>query len=140
MATLAKTANGTGEAAATASLELGNALYNATQYGNARALTDQSHEQTSDTRPAERWYKRAYDLSKDRELRAKAAFLAAKCERGRNLASMTPPTEQATAAPEPDAIPHTWYGILKGYASTRYYKEVLRECGYFAAWTAGGGK
>ena len=140
MATLAKTAGGTGEAAATASLELGNALYNATWYGNARALTDESHEQTFDTRPAERWYKRAYDLTKDRELKAKAAFLAAKCERGRNLSGVPMPTGQAATGPDPDVVPHTWYGVLRGYASTRYYKEVLKECGYFAAWTASGSK
>ncbi len=140
MATLAKTANGTGEAAAAASLELGNGLYNATWYGNARALTDESHEQTFDTRPAERWYKRAYDLTKDRELKAKAAFLAAKCERDRNLTSAPAPTDQAVNGPDPDVVPHTWYAVLKSYASTRYYKEVLKECGYFAAWTASGSK
>ena len=139
---LAKTANGSGEAAAQASLELGVGLYNITWYGNARVVADESHEQTFDTAQAEHWFKRAFDLTKDRELKAKAAYFAAKCERGRLVAQAARSQDRdASDLQTPAPItPRTWYGVLQQYAGTKYYKEVLKECGYFSTWVAQGGK
>ena len=31
-------------------------------------------------------------------------------------------------------IPKTWFPVLKQFSNTKYYKEVLSECGHFAAW------
>ncbi|HSK03754.1 MAG TPA: hypothetical protein VK932_21020, partial [Kofleriaceae bacterium] len=127
---LERTAKGTGEAAAEASLALGNALYNITHYGNARVVLADTHHATRDTRAAERWYKRAYDLSRNRELRAKAAYLAAKAELGQLITAAGVGDASMTTLP----VPKTWFPIVKSFASTRYYREVLRECGHFAAW------
>jgi len=122
-------ANTTGETAAQASLEIGNALYNLTWFGNARVVLANTHQATRDTRAAERWYKRAFELTKNRELKAQAAFLAAKAEVGRLLATAG---DDASDRP-PTAV--TWYPVVKRYADTRYYKEVLKECGWYRAWT-----
>jgi hypothetical protein len=130
LAELERTAKGTGEAAAEASLALGNALYNITHYGNARVVLADTHQATRDTRAAERWYKRAYDLSKNRELRAKAAYLAAKAELGQLITAAEAANTNINALP----IPKTWFPIVKSLAGTKYYREVLRECGHFASW------
>jgi hypothetical protein len=31
-------------------------------------------------------------------------------------------------------IPTTWFTRLKPLSNTKYYKEVLKECGTFRAW------
>jgi hypothetical protein len=31
-------------------------------------------------------------------------------------------------------IPKTWFPIVKSFADTKYYKEVLAECGHFRKW------
>jgi hypothetical protein len=114
-----------GERGAQAALALGNALYNLTWYGNARSFAADTHQATRDTRAAEHWYKRAFELTKDRELKVKAAFLAAKAELGRLL-----------DAPDSEAepVPATWFPIVRKFATTRYYKEIVRECGRFRDW------
>jgi hypothetical protein len=126
---LERDAKGTGDKAAEAAFLIGNAMYNITWYGNARVVLENSHQATRDAHPAERWYKRAMDLSKNREFRAKAAFMAAKAELGNQL-SKRDPDAWGDALP----FPATWYPILKTYADTKYYKEVLAECGNFRSW------
>ncbi len=125
---LQKTAAGKSEAAAQAALEIGNALYNLTWSGNARIVLESTRQATRDTRPAEKLYKRAYDLTKNRELKAKAAFLAAKAELARLVENDT--------FTDNLPIPTTWFPILRGMAETKYYKEVLSECGNFRRWVA----
>jgi hypothetical protein len=126
---LEREAKGSGEKAAEAAFLIGNAMYNITWYGNARVVLENSHQATRDARPAERWYKRAMELSKNRELRAKAAFMAAKSELG-SLLNKRDPDAWGDALP----IPTTWFPIFKMYADTKYYKEVLAECGNFRGW------
>lgn len=117
-------AAGKSAAAAKANLELGNAMYNVTWYGNARVVLEGTHQATRDTRVAEKLYKRAYDLAKDRELRAQAAFFAAKAELGR---LQSPDSSELP-------VPTTWFTALKALANTRYAQQVLAECGNFRAW------
>jgi len=134
LAELERTARGNGEPAAAAALAIGNALYNITYYGNARVVLADTHHATSDTRDAERWYKRAYDLSKDRELKTRAAYLASKAELGRLLdASGDMPWNPPAKLP----IPRTWFPVVRKLSDTRYYREVLRECGHFRDWVGG---
>ena len=127
---LARAAKGNNQAAAEASLALGNALYNVTWYGNARVVLDSSHQATRDTRAAEKWYRRAFDLSKDRELKAKAAYLAAKAE----LGGLITADEEAGGSADPLPVPKTWFSQLKTLSDTQYYREVLKECVHFADW------
>lgn len=128
---LQRTAAGKSEAAAQAALELGNALYNLTWFGNARVVLESTRQATRDTRPAERWYKRAFDTSKNRELKARAAYLAAKAELAR-LVDAEDAAQQSDVLP----VPTTWFPVLRGMSETQYYKEVLKECGNFRRWVA----
>ena len=130
MAALVKRANGKGQPAAEAALELGNAFYNMTWYGNARVVLEGTHQTTRDTAMAARWYKRAYEQGKRREFKAQAAFYAAKAELQALITKQYQPYEEATVLP----VPTTWYPVVKTFSDTQYYQEVLRECGAFAAW------
>ena len=116
---LERTAGGKGEAAAKAAYELGSGTYNITFHGNARVVAGAGHNGTADTKPAERWFKRAHDLTADRELKARAATMAAKCELAR----------------EGGEVSKTWYPALRALAGTNYEREVLKECGWYRAWT-----
>ncbi len=31
-------------------------------------------------------------------------------------------------------VPRTWFPIFAKFANTKYYKEVLRDCGRFSGW------
>jgi hypothetical protein len=134
LADLAVKANGTDEPAAEASILIGNALYNFTWLGNARRVLRGTHQDTFDTRPAERWYKRAYELTRNKELKAKAAYLAAKAERG-ILIDTRSENDDSPGLP----VAKTWFPRLKQLSSTRYYKEVLKECETFRVWMGGKG-
>jgi hypothetical protein len=79
---------------------------------------------------AARWYKRAYEQGKRREFKAQAAFYAAKAELQVLITKQYQPHEEAAVLP----VPTTWYPVVKTFADTQYYRDVLRECGAFAAW------
>ncbi len=133
LAELELTAKGGGEAGAQAALAIGNALYNITHHGNARTFTEGTHQSTSDARLAERYYKKVYDSSGNRELKAKAAWLAAKAELGTMIyrAETANPDDGVDAA---RMVPKTWFPVFAKFANTKYYKEVLRDCGRFSSW------
>jgi hypothetical protein len=120
-----------GDAGAEAALSIGNVLYNMTRWGNARVMLSATHQETKDASPAMAWYKKAHDLAKNRELKAKAAFLAAKAELGTAI-SVAEQDPKWTGEDLP--LPRTWYPVVKQYANTKYYKEVLAECGRFRSW------
>jgi len=119
-----------GEAGADAALQIGNVLYNLSHWGNARIVSEETHQSTHDATPAIRWYKRAFDLTRNRELAVKAAYYAAKAELGTAMweASRIPNGNDALP------IPRVWFPVIKRYSNTRYYKSLLAECGHFAAW------
>jgi outer membrane protein W len=133
-------AKGGGEKGAQAALQLGNALYNITHNGNARSFTDNTHQDTSDARLAERYYKKVYDTTGNRELKAQAAWLAAKAELGTLIYKEQNARPNDFVGAGRDAgmmIPKTWFPIFKKFSDTRYYKEVLAECGRFRNWVGG---
>ena len=118
--------------------EVGNALYNITCYGNASDMysdlmpqfapreAGQSHRNSlpGQMERAEECYRKAYDASNDREFRAKAAFMAAKCEQNVFF--------NRQREMDPDFRAGKWFRLLReSYADTRYVAEVIQECGYF---------
>ena len=126
-------ASGSGEDAAKAAFLLANGLYNMTYYGNARQFLDGSHSVTADTTQAESWYKKAFDSSKDRNFKAKAAFMAAKCELAQALQREDP---QLRLLHAPLPIPKRWFPVVKSFADTKYHREILQECGHYKTWYA----
>jgi hypothetical protein len=129
IAALLRTAEAGGEGAATAYYEAANALYNTTYYGNCRPLYELKHfiqqPRISDCSRAEALYRKAWELATDRELKAKAAFMAAKCEKAASYA-------RDTSSDWKRGVPTHWFGVLRQELSdTAYYQEILAECGTF---------
>ncbi|HEX2935189.1 MAG TPA: hypothetical protein VHO72_07530 [Bacteroidales bacterium] len=120
--------------------ELANAYYNITYYGNSRAFyynNVKPAETVWDFSPsfadfsdsiyhctkAEEYYDKALTLSKDPEFSAKCCFMAAKCEQNRFFIS----TEYTG-----DFRAGLYFKVLRArYGKTRYYQEIIKECGYF---------
>jgi hypothetical protein len=119
-----------GEEGAAAAFELGNGYYNITWFGNARSFLGDTHIK-ADINEAEKWYRRAFDAFPDREDKAQAAFMAAKSE----LARLIPPASLTQYDP-PDRVPvpSTWFPIIREFSDTKYYGEILRECGHYRRW------
>lgn len=125
---------------------LANGFYNATYWGNSRIfyVTDVGHNYTPeywdmdtlrikplkelpiyDLSRAKYYYKLAYDNSADKEFKAKCAFMLAKCEQNEFFRTKV---EDSPI----DFKSGIYFRLLKKeYSETNYYKEVIRECGYF---------
>jgi hypothetical protein len=132
MLALSRTAQGQGEAAATASFDLANGYYNMSYYGNGRDIYDTDNhnlgpryanrdaELSFNMNLAEKYYLQALTLTSDREFKARAAFMAAKTEQNRYYNGETAP------------LPHTYFMMLKdSFSNTQYYRDFIRECGTF---------
>lgn len=132
LAELAPKTKTVGDNSAKAALALGNAYYNLTWYGNARAVLESTHQATNRPTAALGWYAKAHSIAKSRELKAKAAYLAAKAELGLAISDSQGNSSYNFMAQLP--VPATWFPILARYADTAYYKEVLAECDHFARW------
>jgi len=140
---LEQKAQGTGEPAAQASFELANGLYNMSYFGNARDVYETGHgnfadlPRNMDMAAAEKYYQRALQLSSDREFQATAAFMAAKAEHNRLYASAAGSVDYELGKYfEKNGIPAgRYYELLrKSYWDTKYYSEIIEECGYFKSW------
>ena len=118
--------------------EYANGLYNMTYYGNGRKIrettiycpdnasddTDRVQESYTDCSVAEKYYLKAAALSNNQEFRAKCVFMAAKCEQN----------EQYSVS-NFDGGSETHFLTLKdSFADTKYYREAIKECGYFRAY------
>jgi hypothetical protein len=72
---------------------------------------------------AEKHYLQAARLSSDREFKAKALFMVSKTDQNRRYVRGQPGNIS-----EPDAY---FAELRNSYADTAYYKELIKECGYF---------
>jgi hypothetical protein len=122
--------------------EIANGFYNITYFGNARLFyscalkTDQSmwefsvdeKERTNpiyDCSIAEDYYKMALNASNNNEFKAKCFFMAAKCEH--NAFYVNKPKDYSG-----DFKAGNYFLVLKyKYQKTKYFQEILNECGYF---------
>jgi hypothetical protein len=116
-------------------LLLANAHYNMTYFGNARVfyenkiinhygndISDFYAPQLLSCATADRYYKMAFAAATTDEQRAKCVYMMAKCERN----------EKFHGDPENESLAWEGFKQLKTkYANTKYYKEVINECGYF---------
>jgi hypothetical protein len=126
-------------------LLLGGAFYNITHFGNSRAffqndLTSYSSQPEyydddyrgmfTSTEMAEKYYTIALQNASSNEQKAKCAFLLSKCERNKYYNEHP---NKDSYGPDPEIPPAgKWFKELKSkYTATDYYKEVLKECGYF---------
>lgn len=127
--------------------EYANGLYNMTWFGNARvlSLTDIHYSSSSqflsygekisdpyfDCTEAGKWYEEARKLTRNKEFAAKCAWMAAKCEHANWLNSIN--------ESEPnDFVAGEYFQMLKStYKNTKYYQEIIQECGYFCTFNYG---
>lgn len=119
---------------------LGNAYYNITHFGNARAFYESGiigegfsqpdfidavfRSMLTDMEPAIRYYRLALRAATNDEQRAQIQYLLAKCQRN----------QWFMQRPETETRDFTdWEGFrqLRLLAQTRYYQDVIRECGWF---------
>lgn len=123
---------------------LGNAYYNMSYYGNARYfyqttiynsrydLNSKSNNAEFNTNLATKYYTLALKQATDDEQRAKMQYMLAKTQR--NNFYYDTYFKSGTYYGYPEPIFKAWDGFkeLKSkYANTKYYKEVINECGYF---------
>jgi hypothetical protein len=129
---------------------MANALYNMTWYGNARAFYESqiigeggfwsidSSFQTplANMTTALKYYNLALGAASTDEQKAKCQYLLAKCQRNEwynhniNLRDSWVTTKEN----QPDFIAWDGFKALKQYSNTKYYSEVLKECGYFSTY------
>ncbi|WP_158963019.1 hypothetical protein [Myroides fluvii] len=128
-------------------LLIGNAFYNATYYGNARVFYYNAlvNEYGNFISPSERKYllnmelaKKYYSIAKKaattNEQRAKMAYLEAKVERNEFYAKQYQNKDYYWGAGWDDPMFKKWKGfheLATLYSDTKYYQEVMNECGYF---------
>lgn len=126
---------------------IANAEYNMTWYGNARAFyecriigsdgwwsIDSVYEAPLTAMTiATKYYTQALSAAVNDEQKVKCQYLLAKCQRNAwynhnfNVRDAWPKDDK----PKPDFVAWDGFKALKQYANTKYYQEVLHECGYF---------
>ena len=140
MLDLSQKANSNSIEAAAASFELANGLYNMSYYGNGRMAYTTRHDNfkpypsenysqefTLNMDLAEKYYRRAMELSSNKEFKAKAIFMASKAEQNRYYY-----THDRNGEDGVDIHPGVYFKMLKdSYADTQYYQDIIKECGYF---------
>lgn len=127
---------------------LANGLYNMTYFGNARMVYDTKmkdhylvefgydngnkslEDPIYDCSKAAEYYRKAMELSVDKEFKAKCCFMAAKCEQNAYFISADYSANRSIQSGK-------YFKLLQeDFSKTGYYKEVLKECGYFATYQA----
>ncbi|MFM2189690.1 MAG: hypothetical protein RL491_76, partial [Bacteroidota bacterium] len=127
-------------------LELAHAFYNLSYYGNARIfyenlITAGTSSYSEPVYPgtiesmklARKHYESALKLAPNREAKAMCQYMLAKCERNDYYTSFNQGVAQYDENNDFIAFKE-WDGfkrLKQDYQDTRFYNEVIRECGYF---------
>ena len=70
------------------------------------------------------------ELSVDKEFKAQCCFMAAKCEQNIYFSSADFNADRIVKSGK-------YYQLLEeNYSKTNYYREILKECGYFGMYQA----
>ncbi|HKO78408.1 MAG TPA: hypothetical protein VJU52_14425 [Flavobacterium sp.] len=132
------------------SLLLGHAFYNITHFGNGRLFyegniagsgstpdffRDPIRDMITNCSLAKAYYEKAFLASKNNEQRAKTQYMLAKCERNDYYNKKYYSLNLSTWDIQDDKTNFlAWQGfknIKANYSKTKYYKEIINECGYF---------
>lgn len=115
-------------------------LYNMTCFGGANWYASRSflssnygpYFETDACNEAKKYFVKSIPLFKDKELKAKACFMAAKCER--NNFYMPVNNNEETFYYNNKLPPAGEYFKLLAdkYSDTKFYEEAIQECGYFS--------
>lgn len=135
-------------------LLLANAYYNITHYGNARvfyegevigsghyspfAIDSVFQDFLVDMKMAAKYYNLALNAAQTDEQKAKCQYMLAKCQRNQwyNETVYNNRNNEFKDNPKGDFKAWNSFKALKQYVNTQYYKEVIKECGYFRTYVA----
>jgi hypothetical protein len=132
------------------SLLLGHAFYNITHFGNGRLFyegniagsgstpdffRDPIRDMITNCSLAKAYYEKAFSTSKNSEQKTKTQYLMAKCERNDYYNKKYYSLNVSSWDIQDDKTNFiAWQGfqnIKANYSKTKYYKEIINECGYF---------
>jgi len=137
---------------------LGLAHYNMTYFGNSWKAMDffrsggnweyrklgifkhwffpYGNQENHDCTKALEYFEKARVLTKNRELAARASFMAAKCEQNAYFTSKDCAyTGYRNEIPTPPTEYRKYFGLLKAeYADTEFYQQAIEECKFFKAY------
>lgn len=133
----------------TNSLLLGNAFYNISHFGNGRtfyeitivgygsspySFRNKMKEMITDNSVSKMYYQKALEAASNKEQKAKCLYLISKCERNDyyNKKYNTINNYWEIQDDKVNFIAWNSFKILnKEYSDTKYYQDVIAECGYF---------
>ncbi|OXA82563.1 hypothetical protein SAMN05444397_107115 [Flavobacterium aquidurense] len=133
----------------TNSLLLGNAFYNITHFGNARtfyeisivgygsspySFRDSMKKMITNCDVPKMYYQKAFEAASTKEQKAKCIYLLSKCERNEYYNNKYNNVRNWWSVEDDKINFIAWNGfkaLKKDYSDTKYYQDVIAECGYF---------
>ncbi|GIQ60332.1 hypothetical protein Flavo103_34680 [Flavobacterium collinsii] len=133
----------------TNSLLLGNAFYNITHFGNGRtfyeitiigygsspySFRDSMKRMITNCDLPKMYYQKALEAATTKEQKAKCIYMLAKCERNEYYNNKYNNLKNWWEADDDKINFIAWSGfkaLQKDYSDTKYYQDVIAECGYF---------
>lgn len=133
----------------TNSLLLGNAFYNITHFGNGRtfyeitivgygsspySFRDSMKRMITNCDLPKMYYQKALEAAITKEQKAKCIYMLAKCERNEYYNNKYNNLKNWWEADDDKINFIAWSGfkaLQKDYSDTKYYQDVIAECGYF---------
>jgi len=133
----------------TNSLLLGNAFYNITHFGNGRtfyeisivgygsspySFRDSMKKMITNCDVSKMYYQKAFEAATTKEQKAKCIYLLAKCERNDYYNKKYNNVTNWWSVEDDKINFIAWSGfkaLKKDYSDTKYYQDVIAECGYF---------
>lgn len=133
----------------TNSLLLGNAFYNITHFGNGRtfyeisivgygsspySFRDTMKKMITNCDVSKMYYQKALEAASSKEQKAKCIYLISKCERNEYYNNKYNNVNSWWEIQDDKINFIAWNGfkiLKKEYSDTKYYQDVIAECGYF---------
>lgn len=133
----------------TNSLLLGNAFYNITHFGNGRtfyeisivgygsspySFRDSMKKMITNCDVPKMYYQKALEAATTKEQKAKCISMLAKCERNEYYNTKYNNVTNWWSIEDDKVNFIAWNGfkiLKKDYSDTKYYQDVISECGYF---------
>lgn len=133
----------------TNNLLLGNAFYNITHFGNGRtfyeisivgygsgpySFRDSMKKMITNCDLPKMYYQKAFEAAATKEQKAKCVYLLSKCERNEYYNNKYNNVTNWWSVEDDKINFIAWNGfrtLKKDYSDTKYYQDVIAECGYF---------
>ncbi|AWK03288.1 hypothetical protein HYN56_03250 [Flavobacterium crocinum] len=131
------------------SLLLGNAFYNISHFGNGRtfyeisivgygsspySFRDSMKEMITNNSVSKMYYQKAFEAASNKEQKAKCLYLISKCERNDYYNKKYSAINSYWEIQDDKVNFIAWNSfkaLRKDYSDTKYYQDVIAECGYF---------